>query len=203
MKNNRSLIRNPNRGKFRDEVEKINLGQRVKELRTSGAWSLDELSKRSGISRAAISKIERNQMSPTFDSMKKLSFGLAIDINMLFTAAGENTMGRRSYNLKNSGKAIDTPNYRVEALATDLSQKKMQPFFTTVNAYSLDEFSDWDYHHSEDFMYVLSGKIVFYTDQYEPLVLGVGDSVYYDGALGHACINKNKKPAELLWVSAS
>lgn len=124
--------------------------------------------------------------------MNKLSFRLAININMLFEPDGSNTMGRRSYNLKNTGKAVDTPNYRLEALATDLSHKKMQPFVTTVNARSLDEFNGWDHHHSEDIMFVLSGKIGLYTDQYEPHILGVGHSVYFDAHLATPALTETE-----------
>ena len=41
------------------------LAQRLRELRTERSWSLEELAKISGVSRATLSRIENNEVSPT------------------------------------------------------------------------------------------------------------------------------------------
>ncbi|MFC9244683.1 helix-turn-helix domain-containing protein [Streptomyces sp. NPDC057136] len=41
------------------------LAARLGELRTGHGWSLDELSRRSGVSRSTLSRLERGEMSPT------------------------------------------------------------------------------------------------------------------------------------------
>jgi transcriptional regulator with XRE-family HTH domain len=41
------------------------LAQRLRELRTERSWSLEELAAKSGVSRATLSRIENNEVSPT------------------------------------------------------------------------------------------------------------------------------------------
>jgi quercetin dioxygenase-like cupin family protein len=85
-------------------------------------------------------------------------------------------------------------------LATELTQKKMTPFKTVVHARSFDEFKDWVRHSGEEFLLVLSGSIMFYSEFYQPLRLNQGDSLYYDAAMGHACVSDSEQDAQILWV---
>lgn len=56
------------------------LAQRLKAEREARAWSLAELAERSGVSKAMISKIERDEVSPTAALLGRLSgaFGLSL-----------------------------------------------------------------------------------------------------------------------------
>ena len=76
------------------------------------------------------------------------------------------------------------------------------PFRTVIKARSLEEFDDWDRHDSEDFIYVLDGAVTIYTEFYEPIELGVGDSIYLDCRMGHACVTSSPNDAVMLWISA-
>jgi mannose-6-phosphate isomerase-like protein (cupin superfamily) len=85
-------------------------------------------------------------------------------------------------------------------LATDLSHKEILPFKAKVTAHSLDDFDDWVRHQGEEFFCVLSGRVEVYTEFYEPVVLEVGDSTYFDSQMGHAVISVGEEDAEILWV---
>ncbi len=190
-------------GASAEALRKLRLGPRIKGLRNERGWTLNEASDRTGLSRASISKIERDEMSPTFDALRKLAMGFEIDITELFaTRRAAAASGRRSITLGHEAKAYESPNYGLKALAADLAAKAMLPFEVAVRARSLDEFVDWDHHDSEDFMYVVSGTMTFYSEHYEPVVLEAGDSVYFDGRLGHACVSSGVDDAVALWVSA-
>ena len=76
-------------------------------------------------------------------------------------------------------------------------------FELVLRARSLDDFKDWDRHDTEDFVHVLSGTMVLYTEFYEPVTLEPGDNIYYDGRMGHACISQGETDAVVLWVSAT
>jgi transcriptional regulator with XRE-family HTH domain len=58
--------------------------------RTAREWSMDELSRRAGVSRAMISKIERQECSPTATVLGRLSgaFGISMSV-LLANAEGE------------------------------------------------------------------------------------------------------------------
>lgn len=185
-------------------LEPLQLGQRVRAIRLSQNLTLEEASKRTGLARSTLSKIENEQISPTFTAVTKLVHGLGIDIPQLFSQprSGAKPAGRRDITRKGEGKPHPTPTYEHELLNTSLTQKKMVPFRTRVHTRTFDEFSDWIRHDGEEFLYVLSGALLFYTEFYEPVELFEGDSAYYDCTMGHALVSTSDEDAEVLWVTA-
>ena len=78
----------------------------------------------------------------------------------------------------------------------------MMPFKSRVRARSFDEYSDWVRHEGEEFLLILTGSVTFYSEFYEPVVLGEGDSVYYDANMGHMLVSISDEDAHILWVTA-
>lgn len=185
-------------------VDSLELGKRVRELRVSRNLTLDEASKLTGLARSTLSKIENEQISPTFTAMNKLVKGLGIDIPQLFAQPQKKTsgMGRRDITRNGEGTPRPTPTYEHELLAGQLTHKKMVPFKTIVHARSMEEYKDWVRHDGEEFLYVLSGSLIFYSEFYEPVELFAGDNVYYDCQMGHALVSTSEDDAEVLWVTA-
>jgi len=64
-------------------IEPLKLGQRIKEVRSRLGITLEEASQRTGLARSTLSKIENEQISPTFQAMQKLAHGLKIDATQL------------------------------------------------------------------------------------------------------------------------
>ena len=181
----------------------IDLGARVRELRAERGWSLDETATRTGLSRSSLFKIEKAQMSPTFDALLRLAKGFAIEVPQLLVARSvRGAESRRSIARAGESPSYESDNYAQVPLAAELRHKSFLPFELVLRARSLDEFEGWDRHETEDFMYVLSGTMVLYTEHYEPLVLERGDSVYYDSRMGHACVSQGEEDAVVLWVSS-
>jgi transcriptional regulator with XRE-family HTH domain len=60
------------------------IAERVRELRSAQALSLDALSSKSGVSRSMISVIERGESSPTAVVLEKLAAGLGVPLASLF-----------------------------------------------------------------------------------------------------------------------
>mgnify|MGYP002639764108 CR=1 FL=1 len=179
----------------------LKLGEKVREIRQSHNWTLDEASKRTGLAKSSISKIENEQVSPSFDVVQKLAAGLGIDIPQLFKSSDKPLIsGRRSCTLKDHGKYQPTATYEHELLATELSNKRMVPFKSIVRARTFDDFADWVRHSGEEFLLVLSGSITFFSEFYEPISLQTGDSIYYDAGMGHVCVSESEQDAQILWV---
>lgn len=185
-------------------VEPLQLGKRLREIRLSQNLTLEEAAKLTGLARSTLSKIENEQISPTFMAVTKLARGLNIDMPQLFTRPKQPRQmgGRRDITLKGHGKLHPTPTYEHELLATQLTTKRMIPYKTTVRARSFNDYNDWVRHDGEELLYVLSGKVMLYTEFYEPIELQEGDSAYYDCEMGHALISTSKDDAVVLWVTA-
>ncbi|MGR5168728.1 helix-turn-helix domain-containing protein [Vibrio astriarenae] len=186
-----------------EAIEPLRLGARIKAIRSSLSLTLEEASQRTGLARSTLSKIENEQISPTFQAMQKLAYGLQIDMPQLFEPQSKNfASGRRDITLKGEGKPHPTPTYEHELLATQLSRKKMMPFKSQVRARDISEYPDWVRHDGEEFLLILSGDVNFYSEFYEPLPLSEGDSVYYDASMGHMLTSTSEEDALILWVTA-
>lgn len=61
----------------------LGIAERLKRLRQEKGWSLDELSERSGISRASLSRIEKAEVSPTAQVLNKLCAAHNIPLSRL------------------------------------------------------------------------------------------------------------------------
>ena len=184
-------------------VEPLNLGHRVRELRRSLGWTLEEAASRAGLARSTLSKIENGQMSPTYEALKKLASGLAISVPQLFTPPSKAQVnGRMAVTKAGEGQAQATVTYEHELLAGSLSRKQMLPYRATIRARSFDEFSGWVRHDGEEFLFVLTGVVRLYTEFYEPVDLRRGDSAYYDAAMGHNVVSLSDEDATILWVTS-
>ena len=181
----------------------LDLGARVRELRRARNWTLEQAAREAGLARSTLSKIENGQMSPTYDALKKLAFGLEISVPQLFTPpSGEKVTGRMTHTRMGEGQPLATATYEHELLAGALRRKSMLPYRARIRARAMEEFDGWVRHDGEEFLYVLTGVIRLYTEFYEPIDMRRGDSAYYDAAMGHNVVSTSPEDATILWVTS-
>lgn len=179
-----------------DEAESFASGPGValRELRRTNGWTLSEISARTGVTISTLSRIENGHVSPTYDILMRLSRGLGIDLADLLSGTLPSRQiqraqpGRRSLNRAGSGEPIDFEHHSLKYLSTDLLGKQITPILAEYRATSLDEFGPFMQHPGEEYLYVLEGKLEFHTECYAPVVLEVGDSIYFDSRMGHAYV---------------
>lgn len=190
------------RGPRRRRTTSIHLGERIRQLRRERKLTLEEAGRLTSLAASTLSKIENDQMSPTFDVVQKLAHGFDIDITDLFaTDVADQPGSRRSVTLNNAGRLMETPVYSHRLLASELSYKKILPFITTIKARGLGDFAEWASHEGEEFLYVLEGEVCFHTEHYEPVTLGPGDSIYIDASMRHACYSTSQQDAVVMWIN--
>ena len=183
-------------------VEKIAIGIQLKAIRTKNKLTLEEASKLTKLARSTLSKIENEQISPTFTVMQKLASGLNIELPQLFTKPKVlQATARRDITLRDTGKTHVTSTYEHELLATQFSNKKMIPYKSRIHSRCFDDFGEWVCHEGEEFLLVLEGEIQFLSEFYEAITLKKGDNVYYDATMGHLIISVSEEDALILWVS--
>ena len=184
-------------------VRAIGIGAQLKSIRMRNKLTLKEAANLTNLAPSTLSKIENEQISPTFAVMQKLATGLNIELPQLFTKpAMTQAVGRRDITLKDQGNYHLTSTYEHELLSTQFSRKKMMPYKCRVHARSFDDFGEWVRHTGEEYMLVLEGEVQLLTEFYEPVNLVKGDSVYYDAMMGHLVISVSENDAQILWVTA-
>ena len=181
----------------------LQIGERVRQLRKERNWTLSKTAEQTGLSHSALSRIERNDLSPTLGSLNKIARGFSIDvITLLSEHPSEPATARRSINRASHGLVANTQTCENTWLAADLTHKRMLPLKTRVVARHPDEYSDWATHAGEMFLYVLSGELTVYSKIYAPVKLSEGDSLYYDAHAGHKWVSSGAQDALVLWVFA-
>jgi len=184
-------------------------GAALRALRTQRGWTLAEVAKRTGLPISTLSKLENAKMSLTYAKLVALSSGLNVDIAQLVSAdistppSTGRASGRRSVTRAQQGQIIDTGHYFYRYLAADLLNKHFVPIVGEIRARSIEEFGDLIPHSGEEFVYVLEGVLEIHTNQYAPLRLEVGDSMYFDSEMPHAYIAAAPGPCRILSICSA
>jgi transcriptional regulator with XRE-family HTH domain len=184
------------------------IGSALRERRAYHGWTLADVAERTGISKSTLSKIENNQISPSYQSILQLCAGLGIEIGDLMSADvtrdnAPKVTGRRNISYAHSGLTMGDDLFTYTYLCTDIAHKRIIPMVVEVRAHSVQEVGELWSHVGEEFLYVLDGTIDLHTDLYEPAPLAAGDCVYFDSTMGHAFIATNEAPARLLIMCSS
>lgn len=182
---------------------RLGIGDQLYGLRKERKWTQGDLAKRCGIAVSTVSKIENEQLSPSFETLLRIAEGLSMTVGDLTAATDADAVKttRRSVTRKGCGELHQTESYDYELLCGDIRNKTMHPLVARLKAHSINEFGELFAHPGEEVLYVLDGEVELHTEHYNPLRLSVGDCVYYDSTMGHACLSVGEKDATVFWVS--
>jgi len=195
-------------------------GAVLRQLRIERKLTLSDVSKLTGLPVSTLSKVETGKMPLNYSKLLRLSQGLGLDITRLFSTSGDAaesepaapppppvvagaTNGRRSLTRAMEGPSIRTATYDYVYPAADLLRKSLNPMILDVQARSIEEFGDLMRHPGEEYAMVMEGQCEFHCDLYAPVVMNKGDSVYFDGVMGHAYVAIGDGPCRILCVCSA
>lgn len=186
----------------------VSIGRVLRERRLYHRWTLSDVSRLTGISTSALSKIENDLMSPTYQTIIQLCTGLEIEIGDLLAgttqqADRQSIMGRRSVSRQHEGQTIEDANYAYTYLCGDIAHKRIIPMVVEVRANTMGQIGSLWSHVGEEFIYVLTGEVSLHTECYETLELRPRDSVYIDSTMQHAFLSTGAAPAVILVLCSS
>ncbi len=170
------------------------MGQRIRKRRGDFSLSLRDLAKRTSLTASFLSQIERGVISPSLNSLRKISE--ALEVPLLYFLS--NTSDRPPVVRSNSRGHIDLEDSAVfyQLLTPDISHK-MEAVLGSL------EFCSGNVVRSlsvptEEFVMVLSGslKVVLENEIY---ILEPGDTIYFEGEQLRdlSCASEEK----VTWVS--
>lgn len=181
------------------------IGKIVNQLRTENNISIEELSKRSGVTADKIKIIESGEAIPSLTTMIKLSHALGARLGALLDGADEaSAVVTRAAEVEiNSQQMLSGDNEKSRqleffSLARGIKDRAMEPMIVELEAGQgqVDVASD---HEGEEFIYVLDGSIeVNYGDK--TYTLAQGDSIYYNSTIPHSLHSSSTAPARVLAV---
>lgn len=183
-------------------------GKVLRRLRLERKLTLAHVSERTGLPVSTLSKVETGKMSLSYGKLMSISAGLGIDIATLFDR--EQTpevptvpFGRRSITRAGEGPAIRTATYAYSYPAAELLRKSLNPMVIDVRIRRIEDFGEWMRHPGEEFAMVLEGAVDFHCELYAPVELKTGDTIYFDGMMGHGYIAAGDGPCRLLCVCSA
>jgi transcriptional regulator with XRE-family HTH domain len=179
-------------------------GAALRAFRRKQGWTLAAVSEKTELPVSTLSRIENDQISPTYDQLSKLSLGLDIDMAQLLSGDTEASKpvqtARRSVNRAGDGQLLDTPMQSLRYLSVDLTNKQFAPIAGEIKARSLQEAGEFHRHDGEEFIFVIAGELELHSESYTPLNLRAGDSVYFDSGMAHAYVAAGKERCKVLSI---
>jgi len=199
----RPRSRSPEPAPENARAESAQIGARIKALRRDRDWTLQELGRRADVSISALSKIENNVVSASFDTLLKIARALDASFETLLDEGAPGPASRLTMTRADAGLPFETDRYRYRVMSGEIRQKHMIPLHMEVKARSPLEATEWSSHEGEEFIYILRGPIELHTEFYEPLRLETGDSAYFDSQMRHAFVSLGEGPGEMLSICFS
>ncbi len=178
------------------------LGQKLAEIRASRRLTLRQIQSLTDIPASTLSKVQNRQATLSYQALVRLAQGLGIEVSDLFTTRTVDVKaGRRAITKCGAGLEEATESYRFHLLCSDLVHKKMNPAILEITARTLREAGGLSRHEGEEFVFVLSGAVDIYSEDYTPARLQSGDALYLDSTSAHAYVNVGEERARLLAVT--
>lgn len=174
----------------------MDVGTRLKSVRKKHGLSQRELAKRAGVTNSTISMIEKNSVSPSVSSLKKVIAGIPMSMVEFFSDEGQ--------------EVSDTPVvYRHKDLL-DLSMQDVQfklvgksygkramAFLEEIYAPGSDTGEDMLAHVGEEAGIVIEGRLEVTVND-AVYVLEPGDSYYFDSTRTHRFRNPFDEPCKII-----
>jgi len=175
------------------------LGGKVAKTRAERGWSLQQLARRSGLSPAAIHKIEKNGMTPTIASLMKIAGALGKSVAYFI----EESEPLRPVTLIRSDSRARLYTSKL-GLTLDNISGRYGPFFVAGAEANVEPFADSGpepmLHPGEELVLLLEGSMRFVVggERYD---LDPGDSLHFRTTLAHSWANPSDQPAKAIWLA--
>ena len=158
----------------------VQIGARIKARRKELKLSLRELAEQVDLTASFLSQIERDQSSPSIDSLRKISDALQVPIfYFLVESEHQNPVVRHNKRLRLNRS---NSNLIFELLTPDFN-RRMEAFLYEQEP-SGENFAGPLRQYTEQFIYVLQGQLEVQLGE-AVYRLSPGDTIYFEGPLLH------------------
>jgi len=175
------------------------IGNKVKQLRKQKDMSLTELSEKSGVQLATLSRIENQKMTGTLECHMAVAQALGVDLVQLYQDADRET---GKVQVKGGKATTDTFTHNeksaYEILTSNVLSKKMMPVLVKIEPGGATS-EEKNAAGSEKFLFVLDGKISVSVGS-ESFSLSKNNALYFDAGLAHKIRNQGKTTARVISV---
>lgn len=174
-----------------------NLGPRIRELRKQKNITLIELSQKTNVAQATLSRIETGTMIGTVESHMKIAEALGVGLADLYDSVDHRKQEVVHLSQESPRKAShQTKGVQIELLTQEGPRKKIVPLMITLAAGSKTQIEELE-RGVEKFYYMVEGEVRVNLDGTD-YFLKQDESLYFDASLPHEILNTGIKSARLL-----
>lgn len=179
-----------------DSSGRIEIGNKIKDLRMKKGLTQEELADRCELSKGFISQLENDVTSPSIATLVDILQCLGTDLKNFFTDTVQEQIvfGDADYFVKQDEELRNT----VEWIIPNAQKNMMEPIRVTLKAGG-STYPDIP-HEGEEFGYVLSGTIYIVLGD-RTIKAEKGESFYFRPDFHHYIKAGEKTGAVFLWVS--
>ena len=182
-------------------LTRMKVGQIIKKFRKDRRMTLTELSRKSGVAIATLSRMENGIMTGTLDSHTNICKALEITLSQLYK---DLSYPKETIDVQTSDRKPDVfvhdKSATSEMLVAKVLSKKMMPVLITIQRNGVTDTEETK-PGVERFVYVLQGKIsVRLGDENYPL--SQGNTIYFDSSTMHSFKNIGPDEARLIVVTS-
>ncbi|MBN3838766.1 XRE family transcriptional regulator [Burkholderia sp. Ac-20349] len=181
-------------------INRTEVGARLRTRRKALGLTLKDLARDSGVTLSTISKAELGEIGLTYDKFGALAKALKLDFSDLFGHPDDDIALEAVHTTSGNEVFYDTDCYRYGLIAADRPNKRMTPVRAIIKARKTTDFSEYIRHEGEEYVYVLRGSVRLLFETGASYDLALGDSLYFNSAIGHIYLSTGKGHAELLGV---
>ena len=175
------------------------IANRLRELREVLELSAQEVAESCHLRVEEYMALESGESDISVNVLQTIArrYGISLDVLMF----GEEPK-MNAYFITRAGAGVSVERrkaYKYEALASGFRDRKADPFIVTVEPAPADAPMHLNCHTGQEMNYVLEGRLLISVSGKE-LVLGVGDSLYFDSGLPHGMKALDGKPVRFLAI---
>lgn len=179
-----------------DNLHWIDVGSRLRELRTERNMSMRGLGRVSGLSTNALSMIERGKTSPSVSTLYKIATALNVPVTAFFRM--EPPRQEIVFRKASERTRIPIPRGQWEGLGGEIFVGGVEPLMLTLEA-GANSGRFGMIHSGHEFVMCLEGKLEYEVEE-QRFMLEAGDSLIFAAQLQHRWRNPGKVPTKAVIV---
>lgn len=173
----------------------MDIGKKIKEMRMEKGLTLEELAKRSELSKGFLSQLERNKTSPSIQTLDDILEVLGSSLSEFFKEENNSSIifKEKDYYIN------EQDDKKVTFIVPNAQKNMMEPIILELEANGCsDKITP---SSGEELIYVLEGKVIlnYLDNEYE---VNSGETIYLSSKHTHYLKNGSDKKSKVLWISS-
>jgi transcriptional regulator with XRE-family HTH domain len=178
------------------------IAAKIKQIREAKNLTLADLGKKTGLSKALLSRIENNRSSPPIATLSRIALGLGVPISVFFEDEEEEVPKYSLTRVDERKQVVRRPSrfgFSYYSISGMKNHHFIDAFIVKHPPASQKIASPLFDHPGEELLLVLRGEVKF-TYGKKDIILQPGDAVHFDPSYPHKAVNAAEEETECLVV---